>query len=184
MNDYCGFCAASQGSVEKPVARESLRTLRILVAFVPASPVQIHPGDHLSKELYEALKFPAVPSGSVMEEEVGGIVSPSEGGLGCLCLCFFFQVHGSTARFQGHLILLLDSLPHALALNCVMQAAHKVLLWSTFLRPQRWKVILPLPLSDAPIFENRRDAKLGPPNTLYIFNVYIEQISPVYTHKH
>lgn len=96
----------------------------------------------------------------------------------------FFQVHGSKARFQGHLILLLDSLPHALALNCVMQAAYKVLLWSTFLRLQRWKVVLPLPPSDAPIFENRRDAKLGPPNMLCIFNVYIEQISPVYTHKH
>lgn len=71
MNDYCGFCAASQGSVEKPVARESLRTHKILTAFVPASPVQVHPGDHLSKELYEALKFTGITSGFAMEEEVG-----------------------------------------------------------------------------------------------------------------
>lgn len=100
MNDYCGFCAASQGSVEKPVARESLRTLRILVAFVPASPVQIHPGDHLSKELYEALKFMAITSGFAMEEEVGGIVSP-EVGPGFLCLCFFFRFMGARQDFRG-----------------------------------------------------------------------------------
>ena len=47
----------------------------------------------------------------------------------CVCFCFFFfRVHGSKARFQGYLILLLDSLSHAFALNCVMQAAYKVVL--------------------------------------------------------
>lgn len=165
------------------MARESLRRLKILVAFVPTSAVQIHPGDHFLKEFYKALKFTAITSGFAMEEEVGGN-SVTRGGVWAVCVCIFWGVHGSKARFQGYLILFLDSLPHALALNCVMQAAYKVVLWSTFLRPQRWKVVLPLPPSDAPIFENRRDAKLGSPNMLYIFNVYIEQISPVYTYKH
>ena len=100
MNDYCGFCAASQGSVEKPVARESLRTHKILAAFVPASPVQIHPGDHLSKELYEALKFTGITSGFAMEEEVGGIVSP-EAGAWAVCVCiFFFGFMGARQDFR------------------------------------------------------------------------------------
>lgn len=100
MNDYCGFCAASQGSVEKPVARESLRRLKILAAFVPTSAVQIHPGDHFSKELYKALKFTAITSGFAMEEEVGGN-SVTRGGVWAVCVFIFLGFMGARQDFRG-----------------------------------------------------------------------------------
>lgn len=54
-------------------------------------------------------------------EEVEGMVSPG-GDTVLFASRFFFQVHGSQARFEGHLIQLLGSVPHALILKCVMQA--------------------------------------------------------------
>lgn len=61
MNDYYGFCAANQGSIEKPAARETLSPLKIYVECLSChSQRQVHPSDHLSKEFCEALKFTAI----------------------------------------------------------------------------------------------------------------------------
>lgn len=90
-NDRCGFCAANQGSVEKPAARESLSTLKIYAAGLSHHPQwQVHPGDHLSKEFYEAPKFMGIAWDSEMEE-IGGLVSP---GRGDWAVCFWILFPG------------------------------------------------------------------------------------------
>lgn len=100
MNDCCGFCAANRGSVEKPAAGESLSTLKIYVACLSHHPQwQVHPGDHLSEEFYEALKFTAAASGFKMEE-AGPRVSP-EGEPGLFASGLFFRFMGATQDFRG-----------------------------------------------------------------------------------
>lgn len=80
INDCCGFCAANQGSVEKPAAREPLSTLKIYIECLSHHPQwQVPPGDHLSKKFYEALKFMAI-AWDFEVEEVGATVCPRGGG--------------------------------------------------------------------------------------------------------
>lgn len=145
--------------MEEPAARESLSTLKIYVECLSRHPQwQVHPGDHLSKGFYEALKFTATAWDFAMQA-IGEWCLLGVGELGCFLLDSFSR---SQANFEGHLILLLKSAPHALTPNCVMQPAtppppvQKALcglcLCLGGLKPQIWRPD-PSFLSEATVFE-------------------------------